>query len=405
MLKHVSALSKQFFGVRYESSIKSLLIAAIIYTAASSAELQIPIAPFILYLTSVFFTAGIMWQLLTGKRQIEAMQGMLILPFDNRSFVFPYVFVLGMHTLIVRTLPIWALFYSAASWNAQEIFLSVFCGIMACMAAAAWYLMFRKGQIAVPVLWGAGLLAIILLVRQWTAVLTASIVSLAAAVLYLTFADAYDFYSADATKKTVRHTSQTGSVFIYFLRYLMTNKSYLINSAGLCAIACFLPKLLGEFHGLNLFPVGLALLLLNTPICTLLSSDPDLEQAVRILPGQADKFLIKYGLFIFSVSAITAAVYLCSWQMTEGGIGPEHVGMLFLFAMQSGILSAMLEWKYPLRSWKTESDLWHHPRKYIVPIGMLLMAAIVSVYPFVLWIWSAVILAECCALLYAAGRE
>lgn len=73
-----------------------------------------------------------------------------------------------------------------------------------------------------------------------------------------------------------------------------------------------LPLLFGGFQGLNLFPIGLAVLCLNTPICTLLSSDPDLEQALRMLPGQAGRFCRKYGLFIFAVNGIVAGVYLCS---------------------------------------------------------------------------------------------
>ena len=103
-----------------------------------------------------------------------------------------------------------------------------------------------------------------------------------AAALYLAQADAYDFYIASAAKKAVRYTGSTGSVFTYLMRYLMANKSYLVNTAGLCGIACLLPLLFGGFQGLNLFPIGLAILCLNTPICTLLSSDPDLEQALRI---------------------------------------------------------------------------------------------------------------------------
>ena len=74
MMKTVKALSKQFFGAKYESAGKSLMAAAILFVAIYAAEFQIEIAPFILYLTSTCFTASIMWQMLTGKRHIEAMQ-------------------------------------------------------------------------------------------------------------------------------------------------------------------------------------------------------------------------------------------------------------------------------------------------------------------------------------------
>lgn len=404
MKNTIKALSKQFFGAKYENFKKSLLSAGILFIAVYAAEFRVVIAPFILYLTSTLFTAGIMWQTLTGRRHREIMQGMLMLPFDNRSFVFSYVLVLGAHTFITKTLLIWALFFAAASWNGWEISLAILCGCMACIVTAAGYRMQRKGIGVLPVLWTVGILAVILLVRRCAAVFTAAAASMIAAALYLAFADAYDFYSAFAAKKAVRHTGRTGSLFIYLMRYLMANKSYLINTAGLCGIACLLPLLFGEFQGMNMFSFGLAILCLNTPICTLLSCDPDLEQAIRMLPGQTGRFCQKYCMFIFSVNGLVSGIYLCSWQIINGGICFVHVGTLLLFALQSAILSVILEWKHPIHGWKTESDLWHHPRKYFVPLIMMIIAAFVSTHTLVLWIWSAILLMECCVLLLTARK-
>ena len=404
MMNMVKALSKQFFGAKYESIRKSLLAAAFLFIAVYAAEFRVAIAPFILYLTSTFFTAGIMWQVLTGQRHMEAMQGIFMLPFDNSSFVFSYVLVLGAHTLTTKTLLIWALFFAVASWSVWEIVVAIICGCMACAVTAAGYRMCRKGHIALPLLWAAGILAVILLVRQWAAVLAVATTSLAVAALYLAFADAYDFYSAAVSKKTVRHKGRAGSVFVYLTRYLMANKSYLINTVGLCAIACFLPLLFGEFQELNMFPIGLAILCLNTPICTLLSCDPDLEQAFRVLPGQAGQFCRKYCLFIFAVNGIVASIYFFSWQIVNGSLDFVHAGTLLIFALQSAIFSVILEWKHPIRGWKTESDLWHHPRKYLVPLVMLLVATVVGTWIPALWICAAVLLMECCVLFFVTRR-
>lgn len=403
-MKIVKALSKQLFGAKYESVRKSLLAAVILFFAVYATELRVEIAPFILYLTSTFFTAGIMWQMVSGTRHKEAMQGLFMLPFENRSFVYSYVAVLGAYTLITKTLPIWALFFAASKWSGFEITVALLCGCMACAFTAAAYLMCKKKNMILPLFWAAGILVAIVLVRQSMAVLAVTLGCFAAAALYLYFADAYDFYRAAAEKKSVRHTGRTGSVFTYLLRYLMANKNYLVNTVGLCAIACFLPLMFCEFQGLNLFPLGLAILCLNTPICTLLSCDPDLEQALRVLPGQSGRFCRRYCLFIFAVNGIVACVYLCSWQFINGGIRLTDMGIAALFALQSATLSVILEWKCPLRSWKTESDLWHHPRKYLVPLVMLLSAVFVATWTVILWIWSAVLLMECCILLYVTRR-
>ena len=405
MKKTIKALSKQFFGAKYESARKSLLAAVILFIAVYAAEFRVMVAPFILYLTSTFFTAGVMWQVLTGHRHMETMQGMFMLPFDNRSFVFSYVLVLGAHTLITKTLLIWVLFFAVASWSAGEITLAVLCGCMSCVVTAAGYLMCRKGHAVLAILWTACILAAILLARRWAVVLAVTTASLAAASLYLAFADAYDFYSASVAKRIVRYKGRAGSVFVYLTRYLMANKSYLINTVGLCAIACFLPLLFGEFQGLYVFPIGLAILCLNTPICTLLSCDPDLEQAIRVLPEQSGRFCRRYCLFIFIVNGIVASIYLFSWQIINGNTDFIYVITLLLFAMQSAILSVILEWKRPIRNWKTESDLWHHPRKYIVPLIMLILATLVGAWLSILWIWSAALLIECGILLYTTRRE
>ena len=127
-MKIAKALSKQLFGAKYESAGKSLLTAVILFFAVYLASLRLIIVPFILYLTSIFFTAGVMWQMLNGRRHIEAIQGMFILPFENRSFVFSYVLVLGLHTLITKTLLIWVLFFATAVWGVFEAVIALICG-------------------------------------------------------------------------------------------------------------------------------------------------------------------------------------------------------------------------------------------------------------------------------------
>lgn len=151
-----------------------------------------------------------------------------------------------------------------------------------------------------------------------------------------------------------------------------------MNTAGLWVIACFLPFLLGQFNGLNVMLLGFAILTLNTPLCILLSCDRELEQAVRALPGQVMRFGSWYCFFIFVVNMAADGVYLVSWQLQNGGVLCTDVLTAALIALQSAILSVILEWKHPIRNWKIENDLWHHPRKYIVPLLMLMEAVFIG---------------------------
>lgn len=152
-----------------------------------------------------------------------------------------------------------------------------------------------------------------------------------------------------------------------------------------------------------MFGTGLALLCLNTPLCTLLSANPDLLQAVHTLPGQAGRFGVRYVLFLFLVNTGIDSLYLISWQVIDGGIGQGEILTALIFALQSALWAVLLEWYCPLRSWKTESDLWHHPRKYLVPLAMLLVAALINAVPAALALWCVFLVAEC-GLLLAAFR-
>lgn len=396
-MKPLNPLSKQLFGAKYQAAGKNLLAAAMLFFAIHATGLKLVIAPLILYLTSTFFTAGVMWQLLTGRRHLQRLQGLFMLPFENRSLVFGYVVVLGAYTLLTKTLFIWALFFSAAAWSGFEVATALVCGCMSCAVTSAVYVMLKKG-IALPIFWAACNAAAFFIARRTAAVLTAALAGMAGAALYLYCANAYDFYSTAPAKKTARHAGSTANVFAYLARCLLANKSYCVNTAGLCVVACFLPLLLGEFQGLNVVPIGLAILCLNTPICTLLSCDPDLEQAIRVLPGQTACFCRRYCLFVFAVNTSVAGIYLCSWQFINGGIGAADVAAAFVFALQSAVLSVILEWVCPIRGWKTESDLWHHPRKYLVPLVMLLLAAVIGTWSFAIWYLCAALLVECCVL-------
>ena len=76
---------------------------------------------------------------------------------------------------------------------------------------------------------------------------------------------------------------------------------------------------------------------------------------------------------------IADTIFLISYEMQTGGITLPIILLAAVFALLSAVGSVLLEWFYPLRNWKIESDLWHHPRKYVVPMVMLLLAGLVGI--------------------------
>lgn len=365
-MKPLKALSKQLFGVRYERISRSLLSCLILFFALYAAEFRIAVAPGILYLTATLFSVGVMWQALSSAHNAETFMGLFMLPFDNKSMVISYVLAFGSYTLITRTAFVLTLFFAIAQWNVVQILLSMLCACVGCVLGAVGYYLTSQKKLFII--------------------------------------DAYNFYRPVSAQKLMKHAGRNGSVLRYLLRYLTANKSYLLNTAGLWIIACFLPLLFGQFDGLNAMPLGFAILCLNTPISILLSCDPGLERAVRVLPGQAIRFCSRYCLFIFLVNMTASGIYLVSWKLMGGSVNSLDIMTAVLFALQSAVLSVLLEWLRPIRRWKIENDLWHHPRKYIVPLLMLLIAALIGTWPFMVWILFCIIVAECLILLLIARR-
>jgi len=398
------AFAKKLFGAKYERLPRTLFMDVIVFWGLYIAGFQVQIASFVRVLMISAFTAGVMWQALSSKDNAAELQHMLMLPHRRREFVFSYVGVLGAYTVLTKTGLLLAALLAVSVWKPVEIMGMVICMIHAVLMAAAVYDL-RKYWYAGG-LWTAGIVTAILLLgsRTWFCLLL--LVNSLFAILILWRADGYAFYQWESKKHPPGIPLCQGlpqrkraSLLRYFFRYLSCHKNYLLNTAVMWCVALVLPYFLREMAGLSVVPVGFAILSLNTPICILLSCDPDLEQAVRFLPRQKGCFCIPYCLFIFLCNMAADIIFLCSWQIQNGSVTAQMIAGAVFFALQSAVLSVLLEWFYPIRGWKIESDLWHHPRKYVVPVVMLLLAGAVSSCPVLLPVLLALLAVEVTVLL------
>ena len=398
------AICKQLFGAKYERIGRSLLVSAILFLALFGAGIRITIAPFILYLTATAFSTGIMWQTIGGGRHAETFMGLFMLPFPRAGLTLSYVLSFAAYTLITKAFFVLALLFAVGESNIAQMVAALLCAVNGCLLAAAWYSMLAYKKWLLATIWASCVAAAIFLAPVALVMGAACAISIVIALIWLMRTDAYVFYRSVHTRQVVKHKSGMASVFVYLLRYLMSNANYLVNTVALCAFACVLPFILGQFDGFNDMPIGFAILSLNTPICTLISGDPDTEQGLRAMPGQAARFCTQYCLFIFCVNSLISGVYLMCWQFRNGGVGYIELLTAVLFAMQSAIFSVAFEWARPLRGWKVETDLWHHPRKYLVPAVMMLIAGVIGLWPIAVWVWLGAMIVEVSGFAFC-GRE
>lgn len=373
------AFLKNIFGENLERYLRMVLIDLIVFGGLFFADFKIRIAPSVLYLMVSVSTAGVMWRALSSKESVVNMQNMVMLPFERRGFVFSYVAVLGLYTCLTKTAALLAVLFAVSYWNPIVVLGSALCAGNAVLVAAAVCVL--KKYWYTDGLWIIALFAGICCLGDGPWFWPMLFVSGAAACLALQRADGYVFCVWKSGKSEIKKYREHASIWIYFFRYLKEHKNYWMNMAVMWCVACALPAFLGSMERAFAVPIGFAVLSLNTPVCILLSCDPDLECAVRYLPGQKRMFCVPYVLFIFLCNIAAYAVFLCSLQIQAGGVTAYMLILAVFFAIQSAVSSVFLEWAYPIRGWNIESDLWHHPRKYMVPAVMLLFSGVVMAAP------------------------
>lgn len=396
------AFAKNLFGTGGGQLKKTLFIYLLVFCGLDAADYHMQISPFILYLMTGTFTAGIMWQCLSSTGNAGEMQNIYMLPFENRQFALSYTAALGAYTLLTKTAGLYAVLLAVSDWGRLEIFGGILCAANAVLMAACIYA-WKKYRYA-GIVWAVTVLATMYFLWDSLWFFAAVACHSVLAFLFLWNADGYSFCNTKDMRHPAIRSCRRYLVWHYLFRYLRTHKNYLANTAILWCIACVLPVFLGQMGNIAA-PIGFAILSLNTPVCILLSADPACEQAVRFLPGQKKAFLVPYCLFIFLCSILADAFFLCSlWIFTGSVTGWMFLAAVF-FALQSAVFSVLLEWFFPILAWKTESGLWHHPRKYIVPSIMFLLAGAVSAMPSAIFLLAGLLVVEILVLVWRCWRE
>ena len=370
---------------------KNVFLAVVLFGALSGAEYTLSIAPFFLFMISGIFTAGVMWQALCSKDNAEYIKNLVMMPFDRKDFMIGYVSSLALYTMVTKVLLIWAICFAVCKFAPMVIVTAVLfavCSVLMTACAFVW-----KKCFPLFLVWAAAILGLaVFFWKRFTTdqsslfiMMAVLVVSALISLFLLLKADGYVIYDVVAGGEV--HRSQLKSHrhmlgWTYLFRYLFTHKNYLLNTVMMWGLSIIIPQVIinmmnttGDVAMASSFLfMGFGIVSLNTPLCILVSCDHDLDRGIRCLPGSVKTFFLPYGAFLFFSNMIAFTIYLISCQLQLGGIGILHIICAVILAAFSATGSVLLEWFAPVRSWKIESDLWHHPRKYVVPATTLLVA-------------------------------
>lgn len=378
MKETMRIFTKKIFGVKQEKLWKSVGAGLLVFLGLSTSGLRVEIAPFVFYLMMGMFTAGVMRQALLSEENSANMLNLYMLPVEEKQLLFSYVGALGTYTLLTKTLLLFAVVSAVSVRSIAEAAGGICSAVFAVTGTAASFSLKGIKKKGIGLAWMCLAYAGAWWLREPAFCVFWFAGHISVSIFLLGRADVYSFYHRAEGGLRRKKGGYRASVRKYFLRYLSAHKNYLVNTAAMWGIACVLPVFFAQFGGSFLLPLGFAILSFNTPLCILLSGDRALEQAVRFLPEQKRSFLLPYGIFLFFCNLLADSIFLLSFEIQLGGVTMQGVVGAVVFAGVSAVLSVCMEWFFPIRKWKIESDLWHHPRKYVVPAVMLLLAGAVS---------------------------
>lgn len=389
--------AKKLFGVRYEKILRNLVISFVLYFGLINLELSIVIAPFVICLMSMFIMVFEMWHALTSDENAANMKRLFMLPVNRREFVLSYIGCLGGYVLLTRVIPLMAVILAVSKVSIYTIITAVLClvnGVLLSAGVYAW-----KKFRAVVIIWLLAILPALYFLANpviWIVLAISAITSF----IFILNTDSYAFYNEEGHRAKSTFYGSKASVWAYIWRYLSSHKNYLVNCGIMWIVGVILPFFFKELVETSadlrgfVIPIGFAILCLNTPINILISSDMALEEAIRYLPGQKRTFLVPYCMFVFCCNLIANVIYLFSVNFILGGVTIWIILGALIIALQSALLSVFLEYYFPLRNWKIENELWHHPRKYIVPATMILLAGLIGLVPQITIVLGVVLLIE-----------
>ncbi|MBQ8842924.1 MAG: hypothetical protein IJZ65_09880 [Ruminiclostridium sp.] len=363
-----NVFKRKLFGEGLSKLLKYILISVIVFFGLKTAEVSIQIAPFIKNLMSGTFTAGLMWHSLASENSSE-LSGIAMLPFRKHSFTFSYTGAYGLYNVITKSMPLIAVMSAVSAPAASEICGMIICTLNGVFTASAVYVL-KKHRI-IGFIWAAACVASVF--TEYALILLS--VNLIFSLIVLLYADPYNFINGFSANTNIR-ASRNHSVWKYLFRYMTTHKNYLINSAAMWAVGIVLPFLMNESVGTAFLPMGFAILSINTPLCVLISADPALDEAIRFLPSGTRMFCLPYFFFIAFNNLIAYTFYLVSFGVQTGGFEIKNIVLALIFALLGAFGSVFMEMKFPVKNYKTESDLWHHPRKYVIPAILLVLSVI-----------------------------
>ena len=371
-------LSRKLMGENYRSAVKTLFVAAIIAVSLSSMEIKIPLAQSVLILTGMMYSGAIVFMTMSSQDNARCLKGLFAMPCDEKKTLWGYAGAVGLYVLLTKTSLLAALLFALTKVSVMSAVLFLLSFVYALFGGMTAYSYMRRMPLVSALIVISGVLMAFFLPGGIIAAAVLAAADLIMAVLYAVQPfESFYVTSNSSLKVKVKKGKPKALLLRYITRYLLENKNYIISSVVIVAFGCVL-SINSEKQGLAFgCGLGLSMISMNTPMAIIVSSNRGLKQKLDVLPDKTRNFFVPYALVVFGFYVIVNTVFLTVFGLFGGNVGIKGILTALLFAVESSVYTAFIEDRFTITKWNTEQDLWHNPRKYILPVALLLQASLI----------------------------
>lgn len=363
-------LARKLMGVKYEKALKSIFAAVVIFFGLHELEYSVKVSQKVILFSDLFFSGTIVMQTLNSEDNARYLRGVFAMPFMKKTFMSGYALAVGMYTLFTKTILLF-LFILAFSESIEllNILLMLADFIFVCLGAMVVYAFYRD-KVYISVFTLAAGIAMCFIVPENALALVIYAAADILLAFVVAFTDPYRFMkrSSEKVKKVKGSSGGRFIVLKYILRYMAANKAYLVSTAAIMAFCVYIAWSTSGMGLKNSSIMAMALLSVNTPLAVIVSSSRTLKKKLCSMPDQFRAFYLPYGTVLFAFYILSYSVFLLILYFIKMEIKWVQFLAAVLFALQASAITVFLEEKHTLTNWRTEPDLWHNPRKYIIPV-------------------------------------
>lgn len=360
---------KKFFGARYEMIFISLMTAFLMYFATSEVTYNMPLDVYLL--SNCFLTIILTYQTITSNDNAESFKRLFSYPINGTEFKIKYIISILIYSLFTRNIILFIIFCNVSEFAYKSLFLFILSTIAITMLMLAVFLLLKKKNIFIYIFIVFELLFYIICTNI-NILIASYLINILISIVIIIKANVLDFmYVKKMNTKVINKKNTT--FFTYIIRYFTFNKSYLLSIVSMIIIACSAVSFKPDLLNIKYIPYIFSIIIYNTPLAIVISINKSLQKKIKSYPNQIKTFYVPYFLAIFIIDLLITTIFIyCS----NFNIDLKIIIIQLIWCIENALITVFLEYKFPVKNWNTETELWNNPRKYISMTILFLQAGV-----------------------------